>query len=63
MLLAEGAQLVHQPALEGGMRAAPLALGEMGVDSRHLGLIERAIEVVPEGADDVAAVERGHAGS
>ena len=63
MLLAEGAQLVHQPVLEDGMRAASLAVGEMGIDGRHFGLIERAIEVIPEGADDVAAVERRHGGA
>lgn len=63
VLLPEDAQLVHQPALEGGMRAASLALGEMGVDGRNCGLVERAVEVIPEGADDVAAVERRHGGA
>lgn len=50
----------EQFALEFGVRPAMPALREVGVDRSRPRIVERAIEVVPEGAGDQLAVWREH---
>jgi hypothetical protein len=58
MLGAEAADLLHEISLELGVRPAVLALGQMGIDCRHVALVELAVEVVPEGANDSFTIGR-----
>ena len=48
--------LVQQVSFEGGVTVAVIARRQVGFDRRHVRLLERSIEIIPEGAYHSVAI-------